>query len=217
MQYLALIGDIVNSKGEANRGDLQRKLTTALKRISERKPKLASPYTITLGDEFQAVYKSADNLFRDIFSIMAEVAPTGVRFGIGVGELTTAINPKQALGMDGPAFHRARDSITILKKSGYLIRLQGSPPPQEDKETYDHWKLLNHLLNFVSHKVGTWEPNRLRIMAGLLDGQSVAELERELGVSNVAVYKNINAGPLDELLGLCHEITHLLNRELKSR
>jgi hypothetical protein len=217
MQYIALIGDIVNSKGQARRGDLQRMLADVLKENSERKPKLASPYTITLGDEFQAVYKSADNLFLDIFSILAKIAPTEARFGIGVGELTTAINPKQALGMDGPAFHRARDSITILKKSGYLIRVQGNPPPQEEKEVYDHWKLLNNLLNFVSHKVGAWEQNRLRILVGLLKGQSVAELERELGVSNVAVYKNINAGPLDELLGLCHEITNLLNRELKSR
>ena len=215
MQYIALIGDIVNSKGQARRGDLQRTLAAVLKENSERRPKLASPYTITLGDEFQAVYKSADNLFLDIFSILAEIAPTEARFGIGVGELTTAINPKQALGMDGPAFHRARDSITILKKSGYLIRLEGNPPPQG--EAYNHWKLLNNLLNFVSHKVAAWEQNRLRILVGLLKGHSVAELERELGVSNVAVYKNINAGPLDELLGLCHEITNLLNRELKSR
>ena len=131
MQYIALIGDIVDSKGQARRGDLQRTLAAELKRISERsKSKLASPYTITLGDEFQAVYKSADNVFLDIFSILAELAPGAeARFGIGVGELTTAINPKQALGMDGPAFHRARDAISILKKSGYLIRLQGNPPP----------------------------------------------------------------------------------------
>ena len=214
MPYLALIGDIVDSKNRSGRDLLQRKLAASLRAASERKPKLASPYTITLGDEFQAVYRSADNLFVDIFSILADVYPVEVRFGIGVGDLTTAINPKQALGMDGPAFHRARESITILKKSGYLIGLQGGPTPASE---FDHGKLLHHLLNFVSHKVGAWSQNRLRIMVGLLQERSVAELERELGVSNVAVYKNINAGALDELCGLCHEITRLLNRELKPR
>lgn len=215
MPYLALIGDIVDSKSQPGRDTLQRKLAAALRTASERKPKLASPYTITLGDEFQAVYKSADNLFLDVFSILADIYPVEARFGIGVGELTTAINPKQALGMDGPAFHRAREVITTLKKSGYLVGLQGEPA--SPGAAYDHWKLLNHLLNFVSHKVEGWEHNRLRIMVGLLQGRSVAELERELEISNVAVYKNINAGALDELHGLCHEITRLLNRELKPR
>ena len=33
----------------------------------------------------------------------------------------------QALGMDGPAFYRARDGIDQLKDSGDLIRLEGLP------------------------------------------------------------------------------------------
>jgi hypothetical protein len=213
MKYIALIGDIVDSKSLPGREAFQKQLTAALREASERKPKLASPYTITLGDEFQAVYKSADNLFLDIFSIMGDIHPQEARFGAGLGELTTAINPKQALGMDGPAFHRARESITILKKSGYLIGLQGEPPAHAGE--FDHWKLLNHLLNIVSHKIGSWEKNRLRVLCGLLQKRSVAEIEEELKVSNVAVYKNINAGALDELMGLCNEITRLLNRELK--
>lgn len=212
MKYLAVIGDIVDSKQLPRRGEFQARLAATLKDISRAKT-LASPYTITLGDEFQAVYKGAGTLFADIFAIMQEAHPARVRFAIGVGELTTKINPKQALGMDGPAFHRARETITTLKKSGYLIGLQGEAPPQGD--AFDHWKLLNHLLNIVTHRVRAWGRNRLRIMVGLLQDRSVAELERELGVSNVAVYKNINAGPLDELRGLCEEITHLLDRELK--
>ncbi len=213
MKYLALIGDIVDSKSLAGRDAFQKRLLASLRAASDRKPRLASPYTITLGDEFQAVYRSADHLWLDIFSILADLHPVEARFGIGLGELTTAINPKQALGMDGPAFHRAREAITALKKSGYLIALHGEPAaPGPD---HDPWKLLHHLLNFVSHKVVAWEKNRLRILCGLLQGRSVAALERELQVSNVAVYKNIKAGALDELLGLCQEITRILNRELK--
>lgn len=212
MLYLTLIGDIVDSKQVARRADLQKRLALALRKINERKPPPVSPYTITLGDEFQAVYKNADTLFPDLFSILAEIHPVEARFGVGVGALTTPLNPKQALGMDGPAFHRAREAITVLKKSGYLIRLQGEPRQAPES---DPWKLLNHLLNFVTHKVGAWEKNRLRIMGGLLAGRTAAELEDELGVSKVAVYKNINAAALDELVGLCQEITAILNRELK--
>ncbi len=214
MQYLALIGDVVGSKDVSERAHFQKKLTNALKKINDRKPRpVVSPYTVTLGDEFQAVYRSADTLFFDVFSILSEMHPVEIRFGVGLGELTTPINAKQALGMDGPAFHRARAMITTLKESEYLLGLQGEPPPQGP--AFDQWKLFNHLLNFVSHKVGSWERNRLRIICGLLAGQPVTELERELKVSKVAVYKNINTAALDEFVGLCNEITRYLNAELK--
>lgn len=215
MQYLALIGDVVGSKDVPKRADLQKKLTQALKKINDRKPRpVVSPYTVTLGDEFQAVYKTADTLFLDVFSILVEVYPEKIRFGVGLGELTTPINSKQALGMDGPAFHRARAAIAVLKESEDLIRLQGEPPPQQKPE-FDQWRLFAYLLNFVSQKVGNWERNRLRIICGLLANRSVAELEQELKVSKVAVYKNINTAALDEFVGLCNEITRYLNAELK--
>ena len=211
MTYLALIGDIVDSKQLAKRSEFQAKLTATLKDVSRAKT-LASPYTITLGDEFQAVYKNADTLFADIIAIMCEVHPVQVRFAIGVGELTTKINPKQALGMDGPAFHRAREAITALKDTPYLIRLQGESTPAPAS---DPWRLLNHIFNLVTHRMDGWKPNRLRIMKGLIEGESVAALEKELRISNVAVYKNINAASLDELQGLCKEVTRFLNAELK--
>lgn len=214
MQYLAIIGDIVNSKQVSRRDEFQTKLAGLLKEVSSRNAALVSPYTITLGDEFQAVYKNADRLFLDIFSILRDIYPNQARFAIGVGGLSTEVNRKQALGMDGPAFHRAREAITELKETPYLIRLQGVPARQGPD--FDHWKLLNGLLNLMSHKVVAWEENRLRILCGLLAGESVGELEDELGISKVAVYKNINAAVLDELKGLCNQITLFLNRELKT-
>jgi len=212
MQYLAIIGDIVASRQLPRRQEVQGRLATLLRRVSQDNPALASPYTITLGDEFQAVYRQADTLFVDIVTILQEVHPVQVRFAVGVGELATGLNRKQALGMDGPAFHRARAAIEELKKSGYFLRLQGAPA---DESGADPWRLINHSLNLVSHRVDAWSRNRLRILQGLLAGKSVGALEKALRISNVAVYKNINAGALDEVRGLCEDITAFLNRELK--
>lgn len=211
---MALIGDLVRSRQAPARASLQEKLAGALAEINRRKPRLASPYTITLGDEFQAVYRTADRLFIDIFSIMLAIYPAQARFGVGIGELTTPVNPKQALGMDGPVFHRARAAISELRDSGYLIALHGDPAPQGP--AFDAWPLFNHVLNFVSHKIGSWERNRLQIMVGLLQGRTVAELEAQLSISNVAVYKNINSAALNELKGLTLHITKYLNVELES-
>lgn len=213
MKYLAIIGDIVDSKQVPRRDEFQTRLAALLKDISSRNAALVSPYTITLGDEFQAVYKSANTLFADIFSILCVIHPVHARFAVGLGELSTGVNRKQALGMDGPAFHRAREAITQLKATRYLIRLQGEPAkdPMGDRA-----KLVNHLLNLLTLQVAGWSRNRLRIMQGLLADETIADLEKELRISNVAVYKNINAAALDEVKGLCEEITRLLNQELKT-
>lgn len=215
MQYLALIGDIVDSKQLRDRGKFQTTLASTLKTVSSRNATLVSPYTITLGDEFQAVYKSADRLFLDIFSILRDIHPVQARFAIGVGELSTSINRKQALGMDGEAFYRARDAITQLKETRYLLRLQGTSVLAE--ANFDAWRLLNHLLNLMSHKMAAWGDNRFKILCGLLAGRPARGFEEELGISKVAVYKNINAAVLDEYKALCDEITRFLNEALKNK
>lgn len=213
MKYLAVIGDIVDSKQLPKRERFQAQLEVLLRELSNRNASLASRYTITLGDEFQAVYRNADTLFPDLIAIMEAIHPARVRFAVGLGELTTALKPKQALGMDGPAFHRARESIVQLKQTSYLFRLQGDAAKSGEP---DRWALLNHALNLASHQIEGWNRNRLRILSGLMRGEAVAEMEKVLRISTVAVYKNINAAALDELDGLCKEIAGVLNRELKT-
>lgn len=209
MQVIALIGDIVASKELPRRDAVQKRLGAVLAEVNAATGAPASPYTLTLGDEFQAVYRRADAVFADIVTIMAAVHPVQVRFAIGVGELATRINPKQALGMDGPAFHRARAALTELKDAERLLRVAG--------ESATEWALANHILNLVSHQVAGWERNRLLILAGLLRGRKVREIEQDLTVSTVAVYKNIRAAALDDVVGVCQEITARLNAVLSDQ
>jgi hypothetical protein len=207
MQVIALIGDIVTSKAVARRAALQRKLEATLATVSAAAgPALASPYTLTLGDEFQAVYRAGGNVWADAVGILAAIHPVQARFALGVGELATKLNPKEALGMDGPAFHRARAGITALKEAGGRFTIAGDDPAA--------WALANGALALISHHLAGWSGNRLRVLAGLLRGRPVRELEAEVGISKVAVYKNINAAALDDIAGICGELTKALNAAL---
>jgi len=208
MQVLALIGDVVASRGLVERGQFQRRLGKVLAQTSRNAPNLASPYTITLGDEFQAVYRKADLLFADVFEIMAAIHPVRTRMAVGVGALTTRVNPTQALGMDGPAFHEARSALIALKQDKRLLRIGGQPAGS--------WALSNHILNLLSHQVEGWSQNRLFVTAGLLRGRPVKEIEEGMHISRVAVYKNIRAAALDEVVGICHELERALNHALRS-
>lgn len=205
MKVVAVIGDVVASKTLARRGAFQRRLDKALQRANAEAASLASPYTITLGDEFQAVYREAKTVLGDIVAILAEIHPVRARFALGVGELTTRINPEQALGMDGPAFHQAREALTGLKESGRLLRVAG--------ENVEAWALANHALNLISHQLEGWTQNRLLVLAGLLRGQPVKDVS--VRISRVAVYKNIRAAALDDVVGICHELASSIDRELR--
>ena len=65
--YLALIADVIDSKIVQERFDLQKQLEKTLQKINELfKDCLASAFTLTLGDEFQALLKVEAPVFQII-------------------------------------------------------------------------------------------------------------------------------------------------------
>lgn len=173
---------------------------------------IVSPYTITLGDEFQAVYRTADGLFRHLFRIRSCIMPVRVRFSIALGPLDTDINPDQAIGMDGPAFHLARDAMEQLKKDTGILRIsapENQLPP-----------IVGPLVHLLSAETESWNANRLSIIHRMLAGLSGDALIRDLEIPGVldispsAIYKNIRAAKLDTWTELLRETECHLSRLL---
>ncbi len=206
MVVLTLIGDVVQSRSILNRSAFQRQLEETLAEINREHSDLLSPYTITLGDEFQAVYRSADWLFHDIFHLLTAVFPQRIRFAIAMGRLDTPINPKQAIGMDGPAFHLCREGILYLKQSDSLFYLASEK---------GNWQLANQTLALISHELSSWNRNRWMIMDALLKGTSPRHIAEQLNISTVAVYKNIRAGALEIIQNILNEISREVNQQMQ--
>ena len=119
--YLALIADVIDSKMVQERFNLQKQLEKALRKMNELfKDYLASCFTLTLGDEFQTLLKVDAPVFQIIDTLRSELSPTQLRFGIGLGEIATAIDPLQSIGADGPAYWNARAAINLVhQKNDY--------------------------------------------------------------------------------------------------
>lgn len=122
--YCAIIGDLINSKKlpTEDRAAIQEKLKTLLNGVNEKFSSfLVSPFLMTLGDEFQGVLTAAKASLEIIDFLGQNLLefPIHIRYGIGIGELSTNINREQALGDDGPAYHHARQGIEQLKKEGW--------------------------------------------------------------------------------------------------
>lgn len=115
MNYIVLKGDIINSRDSKNRDQIQQQLSSTLKEINKKyKDVIAAEFMITSGDGFQGLMKSANHLF-DIINELEESIPIKLRFGIGVGTVSTSIDPKNSAIIDGPCYHRADDMLNDIK------------------------------------------------------------------------------------------------------
>jgi DNA-binding NarL/FixJ family response regulator len=114
--YIAVICDIVGSKEVEDRAGLQDELRSVLNEVNTLfASTIAADFLLTIGDEFQGLLCSPDDVVQLLSKVRAAVHPVELRFGLGVGKLDTALR-KQALGMDGSCFHRARTAIERAAK-----------------------------------------------------------------------------------------------------
>lgn len=207
-QYLVLIGDIVHSRNVNDRNALQRKFSAACARLNAEAERLGlvSPLTITLGDEFQAVFKTSTRLWECILRLEAAMAPLEIRFAVGVGTITTAIRNDSAIGMDGPAFYATRAAMDQLRKAGGRYHLAGLLADEV---------FINAVLALLGRNRMKWRASRVLILASLLQGKTVSEISKLTKTSEQAVYRNIRDGALDTILALLAGITERINSVMK--
>jgi DNA-binding CsgD family transcriptional regulator len=128
--YLAIIGDVVRSRQAADRASLQARLMAALERLNaDRRAAVAAHFVLTVGDEFQGLLASPERLVEILATLRSAAHPEELRFGLGIGGLSTPLRA-DAIGMDGPCFHRARAAIELAEARGTTIEVdRGSPAP----------------------------------------------------------------------------------------
>jgi hypothetical protein len=204
VKHICVIGDVIQSRSVRERAVLQKQLQSSLARINQtRRTALASLWTITLGDEFQAIYREADPLFSDFISLLHDVYPVRVRFSVGMGALDTPVNRKRAIGMDGPAFHAARAGLNDLKRSHSIFRISDA-----DAST-PSW--TNLALELIAHNSESWKKTRLSVLGKLMDGYDVKAIAADIHVTNAAIYKSISSGALWTVRSLLQEIAAWIN------
>lgn len=142
MMYIALIGDIIESKKIQDRAQVQQQLLRLMKELNwQYQDYLISPFTVTTGDEFQALFSPNSYMFQIIDQLSIAFSPYEIRFGIGVGEMVTEINKEQSIGSDGPAYWLAREAINHI----------------HDKNDYG----INHISVFLADEEVTWTVNAM--------------------------------------------------------
>jgi len=192
--YIAIIGDIIESKKIADRNEVQIKLRQKLRDINEKyKDDIASKFMITLGDEFQGLLKRGRDAMNIISEIELDMFPVKLRFGVGIGRIDTEINAEIPLGADGPAYHQARKMINLLKdkekhyKESYANIMIASESDRIDV-------LLNAILSLSATLKNKWTKRQIEIINCYMNcGSNQYKTAEKLSITQSSVNKALDS------------------------
>ena len=197
--YLALIADVIDSKMVQERFDLQIQLEETLQQMNGLSADcLASCFTLTLGDEFQALLKMNAPVFQIIDTLRSELSPTQLRFGIGLGEIVTAIDPLQSIGADGPAYWNARAAINLVHQKNDYGNTQIYFSSGNDSQDL----LVNALIASGEAIRSSWRDSQEEILLDLLkrpvysETFSQQDLAQSLAINPSALSKRLKSSSI---------------------
>jgi hypothetical protein len=118
--YFILMGDIIKSR-KHDATTLRQQFTTLLSDCNrDMRTEILSPYTITLGDEFQGIAGSLHAVAESIFYLDEARIKNHydflIRYVAHYGEIQTPINTEVAYGMMGPGLTNARALLTDKRR-----------------------------------------------------------------------------------------------------
>lgn len=204
--YYAIIGDIIASRELTNRAEVQRQLKKVLDEINERQEGIAAKFTVTLGDEFQGLIKvgSGYTPIHAAIAIKNAIYPAKVRIGIGVGTISTDIDPNFALGADGEAFHNARKALNEIEANehgqGMYRSNDGAILIRSSMYLIDEF--FNNTLQLMDAIRSKWTKKQSELARYYLDealkGNAVSqsEMSNKFGVTQGTISKNISSSDL---------------------
>ncbi len=193
--FVAIIGDIISSKKVRNRYETQQKLTDILNQInSPYADDIAAKFMITLGDEFQGLLRCGKNTMKIIQTIERGMNPVKIRFGIGIGDIKTKINPDIPLGADGTAYHNARQMIEEIKKA----EKKQMESRYDIKISIDHFQeiadLMNSIFSLCTAIKSKWTYRQTEIIYDNMEyGDSQIDAAKRLGITQSSIQKGLAA------------------------
>ena len=185
-ELIVMIGDLIGSTEVEQRKILQRRLVEAYKEANRTfKKDLHAPIKITLGDEIAGVIIHPANLYRMATQLWDGIYPHRMRFAFVKGKLTAGLETKDAAIIDGPAFKKAGEYISLAKraKTDFVFDL-GNPTKDE---------VLNSLANLVAEIKHGWTENQRKVAKLYAELKNQKKVARRMKVSQQNVAKTLKS------------------------
>ena len=171
----------------------------ALERVNELVPHEQS-LEPTIGDEFQSVHRELGQALRAAMLVRCALpGDMDARCGIGIGSLEIVGASAYGLTQDGPAWWSARTAVDEVKDR--QRRLPGLRTWVVDGEARDKGvDSVNGYLLCRDEVVTSLDARQRRIVLGLVEGRTHAEIAGSEGISPSAVSQRVRRGGIASLV-----------------
>ncbi len=196
---VALIGDLVGSRSQPSRGEVQAALLAALLQANDLVPGL-QPLAATIGDEFQGVFETVSAASTAALVVrLALPEQLDARAGLGVGVIQIVGESAYGLTQDGQAWWSAREAVIAVKDDERRLPglrtavVHGDGPVEQEK-----W--MNGYLATRDAVVSRLDGRQRRLLLGVLQGVTRADLAEREGISASAVSQSLRRSGAVEVL-----------------
>lgn len=203
--YAVVMGDLVSSERAHPPEYLYDRFNAAINQQNTAfKASLASPLTITLGDEFQGLTISLATALLVARALRFQLLSDGIecRFAIGLVEPKTPVNTDRAWNMMGPGLARTRKKLNE-KRAQSLYRFAVT----DDALLETALEALGAGVTMIERR---WTDQQRQDITALLAGASAADIANQRNVSVHSIYKVRASGDFDTYTMQSHAIQDIL-------
>lgn len=176
---IAVIGDVVESRRIEQRATAQESLHELIEFLNKLlDDSILAPFSLSRGDEIQALVARADILPDVLWHTAARFRHSAIRFGFGLGELSTSLAPLP-METDGPAWWAARTAVknaAATRRTGGVWQGFGADD-----------QVLTAVGTLLGHIRGRLTPRQRAVVERLRSGADMVQVAEGLGITKQAV------------------------------
>lgn len=186
--YAIVMGDLIQSERARSPRILHQRFNNAVAGANDAfKRTIASPLTITLGDEFQGLCSTLTDGLTIIHYLRIRLLCAGIRcrFVLGHAKLETPINRAKAWNMIGSGLSEARE------------KLNDKRDPNAYRFAFPDMPVYERLMDAIGFSLtlveGDWTDTQLRYISLIDEAGSAEHLAKRLRITPRSVFKVLNA------------------------
>lgn len=182
--FYVLLGDVVSSRAIQKRPEFQKILIHACNETNKfYKIDMLAPMEIIKGsDEIGCVLTNISHLYEIINLLLSKLGSQKMRFVLVNGVIDTGINSAKISMMDGPAFHKASNLMSYLKKEKMIFKMDTGNKKIDI--------LITNNINLIQILKSTWSHKKLEIVSeyGKLKDQKKVAHKLELPQQTISYH-----------------------------
>lgn len=189
-----LMADIIGSSKRHGKALMIDFITMVAYVNKKNRKQIRSPFTITLGDEFQGVVQNAQSAIQILLGIeeylLTLKKPFKLRYVIHEGEIQTKLNKERAHEMLGPGLSEARKALSVMKtaKRRFKVFLL-------DKDTTEKLNLMFVILQGI---IDHWTPSQLKVVAAFLELDDYRQVAERLHKDPTTIWRRKGSLMIEE-------------------